>query len=88
MMVTLNVGGFGGEHVSYTDPSVPGGVGSETLPNSRTPFSSKIVVPKGSTVAITWSGTADAVLIRCTVTDETDRLVLVEGKENCSYVAN
>ncbi|WIV61428.1 hypothetical protein [Amycolatopsis nalaikhensis] len=85
--ITLNVGAFGADQISYTDPTAPGGVRTEQLPGFMTPVSHKITVDKGTTVAVALSGYADRPVTQCTITDETDRLVYVRGKDSCMFVA-
>lgn len=82
--VTLTVDANGADQISYTDPSAPGGVKTQEMSGV---FTAKTTVPKGSTVAVTLSGFEGHPVTECTITDETDQLVYVKGKDSCTYVA-
>ncbi|UOX85300.1 hypothetical protein MUY14_26285 [Amycolatopsis sp. FBCC-B4732] len=86
--VTLTVGGLGADQIAYTDPTASGGVRTEQIPGLSTPVSHKITVDKGSTVSVTLSGFADRPVTECTITDATDQVVYIRGKDQCTYVAN
>lgn len=82
--VTLTVDANGADQIAYTDPSAPGGVKTQEVSGV---FSAKTTVPKGSTVAVTLSGFDGHPVTECTITDATDQLVYVKGKDSCTYVA-
>lgn len=82
--VKLTIDAGGADKVSFTDPGAPGGVRTTDLGQVG---SFKTSVPKGTTVAVTLSGLAGYVVTTCSITDETDQLVYVRGRDTCSFVA-